>query len=166
MKTKLETIVNVTVVVMALAVGFVVLRGKIAGPQIPRLIAPGDRLGQVPGIDWSRHRRTLVLALNSGCHFCQDSVPFYEKLAQARHAERDGFAMVAVFPNADGEVYQFAQPERLNIRSVPAVSFEKLRVNATPTLILVNSEGLVEKVWIGILTAKQEMDLLKMAEGT
>ena len=107
-----------------------------------------------------------MLALNTGCHCCQDSVPFYQKLAQAQRLDSNDLQLVAAFPNAAEIVGQFAQQEGLNIRRAAGVSFEKLRVNATPTLILVNQNGQVEKVWIGILTAKQEMELLKLAEGT
>jgi hypothetical protein len=48
--------------------------------RAPRAVAAGDHLANLPGIDWSQHRRTLLLVLNTGCHFCQDSVPFYQKL--------------------------------------------------------------------------------------
>ena len=56
MKAKLEAIANVTVIVVALAVGFVVLKGRVAGPRITRSLTVGDRQAQVPGIDWSQQQ--------------------------------------------------------------------------------------------------------------
>jgi thiol-disulfide isomerase/thioredoxin len=165
MKTKLEAIANITVIVVALAVGFVVLRGKIAAPHTPRSVAAGDRLGQVPGIDWSRHRRTLVLALNSGCHFCQDSTPFYQRLAQAQRPGVDDIEIVAVFPNDPEAVRQLMKDEGLALRSVPAVPLEKLGVAATPTLILVDSRGRVERTWLGLLTPREELEVLSAVSG-
>jgi hypothetical protein len=166
MKAKLEAIANVTVIVVALAVGLVVLRGRVAGPRMPRSVAVGDRLAQVPGIEWSRHRRTLVLALNSGCHFCQDSVPFYQKLAQAERPEGDDLEIVAVLPNGPEAVQQLMRDDGLTIRSIPAVPLEKLGIFGFPTLLLVDREGRVERSWVGLLTPRQELEVLSVVSGS
>lgn len=163
LKTKLEAIANVTVIVMALAMGYVVLGRYVAAHRVPRSLEPGDRLSVMPNINWSQHRHTLVLALNTGCHFCQVSVPFYRKLANAQQRGGDDLEIVAAFPNDSETVRQFMTREDLNIRSVPAVALDKLKVNATPTLILVDHGGLVERSWVGTLTEAEEVDLLRTA---
>lgn len=160
MKTKLEAIANVTVIVVALAIGVVVLRGKIVDPHAPRSIAVGDRLGQVPGIDWSGHRRTLLLALNTGCHFCQDSAPFYQTLTQAQRPNADDVEIVALFPNDAEAVRQLMKDERLALRSVSAVPVEKLGITGFPTLVLVGRDGRVERTWLGLLTPREELEIL------
>jgi len=160
MKTRLEAIANVTVIVVALALGYVVL-GRYVSEYRARPVTPGDRLAAIPNLDWSQHRRTLVLVLNTGCHFCQQSVPFYQKLASAQPAARDDLALVAVFPNDPDTVLHFLTREDLRIRSVSAVALDRLRVDATPTIILVNSDGRVERAWIGALTPSEELDVLK-----
>ena len=68
-----------------------------ASYHVPRSVAAGDRLARLQGLDWSQHRRTLLLVLNTGCHFCQDGVPFYQKLIQARRHDTDGIDVVAVY---------------------------------------------------------------------
>jgi thiol-disulfide isomerase/thioredoxin len=166
MKTKLEAIANVTVIVVALALGFVVLRGKIAAPHTPRSVAAGDRVGQVPGIDWSRHRRTLVLALDSGCHFCQDSAPFYQRLAQAQRPGADDVEIVALFPNDPEAVRQLMKDKGLAFRSVPAVPLEKLGISGFPTLLLVGRDGRVERTWLGILTPREELEVMSAVSGS
>jgi thioredoxin-related protein len=154
------------VILMALAVGGAVLTRYAASYHVPRSVAAGDRLARVQGLDRSQHRRTLLLVLNTGCHFCQDSVPFYQKLIQARRHDTDGIDVVAVFPNEVEMVRQFTREENLAIRSVPGVPLDKLGVNATPTLILVNQEGRVQQSWVGVLTARQEIEVLKLASGS
>ncbi len=166
MKAKIEAIANVTVIVVALAVGYVVLKEKVAGPRIPRSIAAGDRLATISGIDWSRHRRTLVLALNSGCHYCQDSVPFYQRLAQAQQPSGGDVDIVAVFPNDAEAVRQLAKDEGLVIHSVPEVPLEKLGIVGFPTLLLVDSAGRVERSWVGLLTPRQELEVLSVVSGS
>ena len=166
MKTKLEAIANVTVIVVALALGYVVLTRYAASDPVPRSITVGDRLPKVAGIDWNQHRRTLVLALNTGCHYCEESVPFYRKLAQQQRTDGDDLEMIAVFPNQAETVRRFTAQEDLPIRSVAGVPLDELGVVATPTLILVNRDGRVERSWVGILTTRQELDLLKVASGS
>ena len=163
MKAKLEAIANVVVIVMALAVGYVVLGRYVAAYRVPRSVAAGDRLGAIPNLDWSQHRHTLVLALNTGCHFCEQSVPFYQRLVDTQESGGGELEIVAVFPNEAEMVRQFMTREDLRIRSVSAAPLEKLRVNATPTVILVNSSGRVERSWVGTLTSRQELDVLKLA---
>jgi len=166
MKAKLEAIANVTVIVVALAVGFVVLKGRVAGPRIPRSLTVGDRQAQVPGIDWSQHRRALVLALNSGCHYCQDSVPFYQKLAQAERPKGDDLEIVAVLPNGPEAVQQLLKDDGLAIRAVPAVPLERLGIVGFPTLLLVDREGRVERSWVALLTPRLELDVLSVVSGS
>jgi len=166
MKMKLEAAANVTVILMALAVGGLVLTRYVASARAPRSVAVGEHLAKLPGLDWNQHRRTLLLVLNTGCHFCQDSVPFYQKLAAAQRPGQSDLDIVAVFPNEAEMVNEFIAHEKLPIRSVPGIPVENLRVNATPTLILVNREGRVERSWVGFLTARQENDLVKLASGS
>ncbi len=160
LKTKLEATANVILILAALAIGYVLIKERVSGSHVPRYVAAGVRLGPLPDIDWSRHRQTLVLALNTGCHFCEQSVPFYQKLSGAQQLIGDGFEVVAVFPNDAEVVRQFMIHEDLRIRSVSAVAPDKLRVDATPTIILVNSSGHVERSWVGTLTSREEFDVL------
>ena len=166
MKTKLEAIANIMVILVALAVGALVLTRYAASSRLPRSVAAGDHLATLPGLDWSLHRHTLVLALNTGCHFCEESVPFYQKLGLAQRPNRSDLDIVAVFPNGPELVGPFTARDDLSLRTVPGIPLEKLGVHATPTLILVDHEGRVEHVWIGVLTARQETDLLKLASGS
>ena len=106
-----------------------------------------------------------MLALNANCHYCEDSVPFYQNLAAAIRQGKERVDAVALFPNEAETVRQFTAHEGMTMRSVPGVPLEKLRINATPTVILVNNQGWVERSWVGILTPRQENDLLKLAAG-
>lgn len=163
MRVKLEAIANVAVIVVALAAGYIVLVRYLAAYRTPRSVSAGDLLPAIPSLDWGQRRHTLVLALNTGCHFCEQSVPFYQKLASAQQPIREDLEVVAVFPNDLDMVRRFMTRENLRIRSVSAVPLDKLRVEATPTIILVNSSGRVERSWFGTLTSRQELDVLKVA---
>lgn len=164
MKAKLEAIANVAVIFVALAVGYVVL-GKYVSEYRARPVAAGDRLAAIPNLEWKQHRHTLVLALNTGCHFCEQSVPFYQSLSERLQHSGIDLDLVAVFPNDAAQIQQFMSKESLRVRSVAAVPLEKLRVNATPTLILVDNTGRVERAWIGMLSPPEQFELFKTAFG-
>lgn len=164
MKTKLEAIANVVVIVVALAVGYVVL-GRYVSEYRARPVAAGDRLATIPNVEWKQHRHTLVLALNTGCHFCEQSVPFYRSLGEKLAYGGTDLDLVAVFPNDPAQVRLFMSEESLRVRTVAAVPLEKLRVNATPTLLLVDSSGRVERAWIGLLDPPEQLELFKSAFG-
>ena len=132
MKTKIEAIANVTVIVVALALGYVMLNRYVASSHVPHSVAAGDRLAKLPGLDWNQHRRTLVLVLNTGCHFCQDSIPFYQKLAQAQRPGRDVPEIVDVFPNEAEMVRQSTAHEGLTIQSIAALSIVAIALVASP----------------------------------
>lgn len=161
---RLEAIANVAVILVALAVGYAVL-GRYVREYRTRPVAAGDRLAPIPNLEWKQHRRTLVLALNTGCHFCEQSVPFYRSLGERQEHGGIDLDLVAVFPNDPAQVRQFMSTESLRVRSVAAVPLEKLRVNATPTLILVDNSGRVERAWVGMLSPAEQFELLKSAFG-
>ena len=41
----------------------------------------GKQLPLVAKYEWHSHKKTLLLALRNGCHYCEDSAPFYRTLA-------------------------------------------------------------------------------------
>jgi hypothetical protein len=162
-KAKLEAIANVTMILVALATGYVALGKYIVSYRMPRWVMAGDRLAKIPNLDWKQHRHTLVLVLNAGCLFCERSAPFYQMLADVQAARRNDLGLVAVFPNEGEAVRQFMTRVGLHIASLTGVPLGTLRVSGTPTLMLVDKDGRVERAWIGTLTPSEQLDLLRVA---
>jgi hypothetical protein len=155
---KIEIAANVAIVVVAVLVGVVaVKRFWPSGAEGPGISA-GSRIS-IPGVDWQRNGESLVLALSPQCHFCSESAPFYQRLVKESEASGDA-RLVGLFPNQveDGERYLASLGVRLpEVRRGP---FPKLGIEATPTLLLVNQEGVVSHVWIGKLTPEKESEVL------
>jgi hypothetical protein len=40
---------------------------------------------------------------------------------------------------------------------------EKLKISGTPTLLLIDRTGTVVKAWVGILSGRQELEVMKAA---
>src|SRR6516165_4111173 len=98
MKVKIETAANIIVILVAVVVGSVFLKDRFfSTPSEPNEVKAGDKLTNLDGWDWSAHDQTLVLGLRKGCHFCEDSAPFYQRLAA--QPQQGGSTIVAVFPD-------------------------------------------------------------------
>ena len=161
-KVKIEQIANIAVIVLALVVGSLFLRDRLFNqdPQ-PNQMKVGDKLPTLNGWDWSTHERTLVLVLRKGCHFCEDSAPFYQRLAVMQKQGVTTSPIVAVFPDSADVVMHLVQSEGLEFQTVSGVSLEELKIPGTPTLLLVDKRGNVVNAWIGVLSPRQELEVIK-----
>jgi hypothetical protein len=134
MKAKVEVVANVVVILLAVVIGSVFLKDRLAtpGPQ-PNEVKAGDRLIGLDGWDWGAHDRTLLLVLRKGCHFCEDSAPFYQRLVAKQQHDISNTAIVAAFPDTAEAAKEVVQSERLGVQVLAGVPLGGLRVSGTPT---------------------------------
>lgn len=161
MKAKIEVVANVAVILLAVVVGSIFLKDRFftPGPELNEVKA-GDRLPRLDGWDWGAHDRSLVLVLKKGCHFCEDSAPFYQRLAGKQQQDGSNTAIVAVFPDAADSVNEVVKLKGLGVRALPGVPLERLKVSGTPSLLLVDRGGTVLNAWIGMLSPRQELEVM------
>jgi peroxiredoxin len=127
---------------------------------VPNLAQPrvGMSLTQsLPGVDWAKNKRTLVLALSTQCHFCTESAPFFQRI-QKETAK--GLKMVAVLPQAVDESRKYLEGEGVQVDDVKQATLSAIGVTGTPTLLLVDNSGRVADVWQGKLQQGQEGQVL------
>lgn len=168
---KIETTANLATIVVAVLISAALLRAHFipnlagrAAATVPAAVSapasqivPGKTLdGRALGVDWARNRSTLVLAISTACHFCKDSLPFYRKLGAARTDVR----LLAVMPQPVAEGRKFLSNSSVRIDDVRQISLNTLGVTGTPTLLLVNGDGVTTKVWVGKLQTDQESQVL------
>lgn len=167
MKGKIEAIANIAVVVIAVVVGLVFLKDRLSPPAPePEAVKAGDKLPNLDGWDWGAHEQTLVLGLRKGCHFCEDSAPFYQRLTAQQQPGGSSPAILAVFPDPADTVKEVVQSEGLTAHVLAGVPLEKLKISGTPTLLLVNRSGTVLNAWIGILSPRQELEVMSATNST
>jgi Redoxin len=122
--------------------------------------AAGTNLkGRLPGVDWSRNGRTLVLAISTQCHFCRESTPFYRKLQQEAGKN---VKMVAVLPQPVAEAEQYLNGEGVHVDQVKQASLGTIGIHGTPTMLLVDGKGVVAKVWTGKLSEPEQEQVLSI----
>lgn len=153
-----ENATNVAVILaVCIAAVFLYRSYKNNQSEAPKV---GATLPALPGYSWQSNAPSLVLALRKGCHFCEASMPFYRKLYELEKSKAFATEMVAVFPDSAQDTYDVLGTEKLPIPSVSQVNLSSLSVSGTPTLILVNSSGRVQKTWVGQLDSAGEESVL------
>lgn len=162
MKGKIEAAANIIVIVLAVVVGSVFLKDRLSpAAQEPEAVKAGDKLPILDGWDWGAHEQTLVLGLRKGCHFCEDSAPFYQRLTSQQQPGGSTPAILAVFPDPADAAKEVARSEGLTAHVLAGVPLEKLKISGTPTLLLVDRSGRVLNAWIGMLSPRQELEVIR-----
>jgi hypothetical protein len=126
-----------------------------------RALAPGRiAIGQtvpISDVNWSKSPHTLVLALQTTCHYCSASAPFYKELLEKRDA--GAWQAVAVLPQPVQKSTAYMQAEGYSVPDVRQMNLGLIGVAGTPTLLLVDQKGKLEKEWVGRLDPSGENDV-------
>lgn len=154
---KLEVTANVAIVVVAAVLCAVLVKTYLFAPtpQPQQQSLVGARV-PVPEVDWRGNGRTLLLVLQKGCRFCAESAPFYQRLAR----ESGQVRLVAVLPQQVEESREYLRELDVPVAEVRQAPFKDLGIRGTPTLLLVNGEGVVTGSWFGKLPPDKEAEVL------
>jgi rhodanese-related sulfurtransferase len=159
-----NVVLNVGIIALSLLLGGILVKQYLlTGPEKDRGITRQLKYGStfhLRSVDWKSNGRTLVMALSRFCEFCSDSAPFYQKLTQ-NLANQNSVKLVAVLPHPTAASQRYLN-ETLGIHGleIREASLRSLGVEVTPTLILVNDDGLVSKMWTGKLSSGAEIEVL------
>lgn len=161
---RIELVANLAIIAVAILLGVVLVRNyllpRFQAPQraAATSIPPGTRLS-MPGVDWKANGRTVVLALSTGCHFCTESAPFYQRVAHER-AKAGNIRLVAVFPEPVSEGQKYLSNLGVAVDEVRQARLDSIGVAGTPTLILADNQGAVIESWLGRLPNEKESEFL------
>jgi len=103
-------------------------------------------------------RKTLVLFLRPGCHFCEESYEFYRTLSKVAHDRKDVQLVVAT-DMPDDRSRAYVREANLGIDRVLSLTPASFGVQGTPTLLLLNERKVVVKSWVGKLAPTQEEEV-------
>lgn len=164
---KLEVLANVAVVITSLVLCSVLVKKYFFGAaklepsvEVAQAKPPDSKASRrpsiqagtkisLPGIDWSKSSRTVVLALSTTCHFCSESASFYQNLQQQKP---NTVRLVAVFPQPVEDSRNYLNRLGVSVSDVVQSSLSSVGVSGTPTLLLIDNEGSVTDSWVGRLS--------------
>jgi thioredoxin-related protein len=159
LRRKLETCANVAIIVLAIAAGAVLVKSYF-WPQPPEPEHLRGKKVLLQGEDWAKNGQTLLLVLQQGCRFCSESAPFYQRLAREENEHR-ATRLIAVLPQDVNTSRQYLSELGVHIEEVRQVQAASLGIRGTPTLLLVNDEGVVTESWVGRLSADEEAEVIE-----
>lgn len=112
----------------------------------------------LPDIDWQKNNQTLLLVLSNTCHFCSESAPFYQQLMKERESNT---RIIAVLPQSISDGRDYLNRLGVTVDGIKQASLSSIGVRATPTLILVDRNGVVVESWVGKLPNTEEAKVIK-----
>jgi hypothetical protein len=158
-KKVLDWVLNVLTVVVALFLVGMAARHYLAPNQDLNPALRHGALVSLSGINWAEQGRTLVIAMQVGCHWCEESADFYRDILASN--SKNTFHAVAVLPQSALESKVFLDSLGVHFSDLRQAEIRTLGVSGTPTLILVDRTGHVESSWVGKLLSEQENAVFK-----
>jgi hypothetical protein len=155
----LEVTTNLAVLALCVTIAVVVVRGRQSAQTSTSTVSnahKGQVFPAIENVSYEKAESTLVLALNTQCKFCKESLPFYRKLLSTHSSNQ----IAVIFPNPDREVREFVEHAKLSVHALGDQDFSKFQIDGTPTLVLVGRDGKVRDLWTGELSAASEKQVI------
>ena len=161
---KTELLANIAIIVVALVLGGVLVKryllpGSSAPPPRTDPRIPAGTKASLTGVDWAGNGQTLLLVLSSDCRYCTESAPFYQRLTRET-AGRPDVHLIALFPQEVDEGRKYLTNLGVSIDEIRQAAPGSTGAGGTPTLILVDAQGVVKNSWVGKLSAPEESEVL------
>jgi len=110
----------------------------------------GAKAPSILGVDFAQSARTVLVYVRSNCPHCTESMPFYRTLAQSEAVSSDRVQLVMTSAEPEPGLADYLRRHRLvSVRTVAGMHANVSGIRGTPTLIVVNSAGLIERVAVG-----------------
>jgi hypothetical protein len=160
----LEVATNIAIIVLAAVIVGNVLSSRLKPRQAP-LAPPIGTLMSLTGVKWEENGSTLLMVLQKGCRYCEESASFYRKVYDQR-AQRSQPRILAVVPGEKTETLRYLSERGVSVDDVVSSSLSDIKISATPTLVLIDHLGRVKNAWVGKLNENQEKEVLQQVLGS
>jgi hypothetical protein len=162
---KLEVSANIAILLLASLIGVILTKnylwpGKdvvVSESRKRNIIQPGTKLS-LPDVDWTQNGQTLILALSKDCRYCSESASFYQKIVNQRQGK--SLKVIAVLPQDTQSGQNYLNGLGVAVDEIRQTSLSSIQVSGTPTLLLVDQNGVVKEVWVGKLPSDKESEAL------
>jgi hypothetical protein len=171
-KRNLETWVNLAILAVAAGLTIANVYQRVA-PDHARAKQSREQLraeaAQLSGKEFSMPAgykggatATIVLLLSKDCSSCAAGAPFYRRLSSIRSSAPADFSIAAFFPPQQGPNAgaEYLAKNAVAVDAAQSMDFVRLGLRVTPTLVLLDREHRVNRVWVGALSPDDENQVL------
>jgi thiol-disulfide isomerase/thioredoxin len=169
-KSTLDTVANIAIILVCAIAAFILIRNHFFNPnqaggpgQRPPEIEAGEKHAALGQMVPAGAERALVVALAPGCHFCDESMPFYKRLVDERNQKGSNVKVIAAVSQeaAKAPEQQKLTAAGVNTDGLMVLDFDSVKLRGTPTILLVDNQGEVHKVWVGKQPSSGEEEILE-----
>ncbi|MDR7498079.1 MAG: hypothetical protein QN174_14120 [Armatimonadota bacterium] len=114
----------------------------------------GEPFAAVPGLRFDAAPVTFIVWVRSTCRYCTESMGFYRRLVAGSRRAR----VVVLGAEPVETLRGYLDEHGVVPDAVVSVGAAAVRLPVTPMLVLVDSGGVVRKVWRGKLTSEAEQE--------
>ena len=160
----IDPALNLAIILFSLLVVVAFVRsGYLRTPAATNQHTPvSNQVGKkisLQGIDWSKSEQTLLMFLNTQCGYCKQSEPFYRRLTNGG-IDHQKVRLIAVFPQRLETSKEYLDCVGIAVDDIRQPVSSDLKVKGTPTLVLVNADGIATNEWVGFLSHLEEVDIM------
>ncbi len=163
--TKLEITTHAFLIgVCCLAGGLLIEQRFFSEPDTAPAV--GNLVGRevkLPGAEWQSAPISVVLQISSTCHYCNESMPFYRQMMAARQAAPAKVPVIVASADAVAVIEQHLADQQVSVDKVLHSRMEGFGT-VTPTVYIVDSKGMVRRVFVGELDSSGQKELLSIVE--
>lgn len=165
-KSKLDVAANIAILVVCVIAAFILIRNHFFPPRPPGAppeVEVGEQYDALRSVVPAGAERALVIAVAPTCHYCTESMPFYKRLIDQRNQSGSQVKVVAAVPRPEAKAEEAQKLAEGGVKpdALVTLEFAAVRVNGTPTILLVDNQGKVHGVWVGKQPEKGEKEILK-----
>jgi peroxiredoxin len=105
-------------------------------------------------------RKAIMLVFSPRCAYCTENMPNWQTIAQS--IDQKQYRIMAVSTTRDGVNEYVAKngfPDVPIIADVEPKSRVTYDMNVTPQTILIDSQGRVEKIWVGLIQPDEQTEV-------
>jgi hypothetical protein len=164
--TRLDKAANIALILASLLLIGALARNyylsRIPDPSVKLGIEKGEQV-KLP-VDASAGAQsaqaTLVLALSTNCGFCQESVPFYQKLTVFKNSSPARVQLATVMSEPKEEIEAYLKKHGIAADAVFSMPVSQIGVKGTPTLLLLDGQNKLVESWVGKLNSQEESEVI------
>lgn len=162
--TRLETATHVFLIALCCLAGGILIEQRFFSQQDDDAAPGRDFVGRevrLPGAEWQDAPVSILLQLSATCRFCNESMPFYRKLMAARQAAGTKVPVIVASADAVPVIQKHLADEQVTVDQVLHSRLGDFST-VTPTVYIVDSKGMVRRVFVGKLDSNGEKQLLSI----
>jgi hypothetical protein len=155
----LEKIAASCMILVSLIAGYVLIDSHFLHPINSAISRPklnGKHL-DIAGIDWQKNQEHLVIALSSHCRFCIADAPLYRQVTNDSLSNK--LNIVVISSDDSDSLHRFLQQNSIHADKILLQPLSSIGVTSTPTLLIVDSQGIVRATFIGQLDQSRQTAL-------